>query len=614
MSRDLRIGTTPDGAVGFVESRVPEVAVSSERRTTMADIAGVAAVASIVGLATEVATRLRGIGLGRSDVILAAVIVLGVATAICLVILAAREDSGVAALVRRTTEVWRDPPGGWVAVSVGAIVAIPLYMLFTGILFADADSARIVAASRYLLDGHSAFDYFTRTQQASLPPLVNGLAVTLGGLPAVKLLPLLAAQLVAGVTSYVTYQITRSLWGASAAALSLLCLAAFNERAVKVPMYGPMLALGYLGGWLAYRAVAAPDATWRCSAAAGACIVLAAEAHGVGQLFLAVPLLVTIFAPNVRSAARAVAVTYGLTLLFLLPRIVVNLWVGGLTAVTSPRADYWITEGYVVEIQRKLFFYDGIDEPRAEFLSRLPRRFVELLGPHGWVVVAIAVVGALVVARGRARWFTLAVVAFLTLALTVKRIPSFSRYYAPTWPGLGVLVGVTVAALARRRRVGVVGATGLTAVLALVAIVTLRDSTNRFEMARQATQAGAYPELASSVVDDEGVIGARATQAFTSTRADVTTWGPQFLTEEEYVTYLSWPSNAEVLHLLERHDIGWVFIHANGNLEWVYNDVWMIPAHGLQSLHAYSIGDNPDFCLWREVDGHRLFRVGGCEP
>jgi hypothetical protein len=497
---------------------------------------------------------------------------------------------------------------------VGAIVALPLYMLFSQILFSDSDSSRIVAATRYLLDGHSAFDYFTRTQEPFLPPLVNGLAVTLGGLPAVKLLPLLAAQLAAGVTAYVTYRITRSLWGAAAAALSLLCLAAFDERAVKVPMYGLMLALGYLGGWWAYRAITASDGTWRYSVGAGACIVLAAEAHGVGQLFLAAPLLLTIFAPSLGSAIRTLCRIYGVSLLFLLPRIVVNLWVGGLTAVTSPRADYWIAEGYVVEIQRKFWYYDGIDEPRAEFLSRLPGRFVDLLGPHGWIVVAIAVLGTLVVARGRARWFILAVVAFLAMALTAKRIPSFSRYYAHTWPGLGILVGVTVAGLARRRGVGAAVAAGLTVVLVLVAGVTLGDASDRFENARVTTEASPIPEIAASVVDDKGVIGTRVAQVFFSTRADVPTWGDQFLTEEEYVTYLTWPSDAEVLDLFERYDIGWVYIHENRNLEWVYNDVWMIPAHGRQSIHAFMIQDNPNFCLWREVNGNELYRVGGCDP
>jgi hypothetical protein len=411
----------------------------------------------------------------------------------------------------------------------------------------------------------------------------------------------------------VTFQITRSLWGAASAALSLMCLAAFAERAVKVPMYGLMLALGYLGAWFAYRAVTASDRTWRYSVGAGACVVLAAESHGVGQLFLAVPLLVSVFAPSLRSAARVLGRTYAVTLLFLLPRIIVNLWVGGLTALTSPRADYWITEGYVVEIQRKFWYYDGIDEPRAEFLSRLPGRFVDLLGPHAWVVVAIAVVGALVVAKGRARWFVLAVVAFVAMALTAKRIPSFSRYYAHTWPGLGILVGVTVAALARRRGVGFVGAAGLTAVLALVAAVTLGDASDRFEEARITTQTSAIPEIARSVVDDKGVIGTRVTQVFFSTRVDVPTWGDQFLTEEEYVTYLTWPSDAEVLDLFERHDIGWVFIHENRNLEWVYNDVWMIPAHGRQSIHAFMIQDNPNFCLWREINDNLLYRVGACE-
>jgi hypothetical protein len=110
------------------------------------------------------------------------------------------------------------------------------------------------------------------------------------------------------------------------------------------------------------------------------------------------------------------------------------------------------------------------------------------------------------------------------------------------------------------------------------------------------------------------VIGARAHQVFFGVTTDTPTWGDQYLTEEEYVTYLTWPSDEAVIDLLNRHDIGWVVIHANRLLETEYNDVWLIPFHGRRSRHVEAVATSPNFCRWSEGGGYVLFKLGACAP
>lgn len=580
------------------------------------DVTGVVALAALVLGLTQLVVAVRGYGLGRSDVLVAAAWGLAGLAVVATLVLTVRDRYGPGQVVGALANVWRRPPGAWTAFALGVIVAIPVLALYTPILFSDSDSARILAATRYLLDGHNAWDYFAQTQEPTLPPLLLAPVVAFGGLSAVMAFSVASLQVMAGVTAYITYRVTSSLSGAAVAAVSLLCLSGVIERAVKVPLYGVMLSLGYLGGWLAYRAITDPERRTRHAVTAGLLLALAPEAHGIGQLFLAVPLLLLVFAPAPRDAVASLVRIYGAALVVLVPRLVVNLWVGGLVAVTSPRADYWITQGYVVDIQTRFWNYDGINESRGEFLRLLPGRFVDLLGDHGWIVLVFATVGAAVATRGRprVRAFVLLALAFLVAALTVKRIPTFSRYYAPFWPGLGILAGAACAVAVRRGALGRVAAVLGSVLLASWAFLALGQASERWEGRRVAFEEAAYRELAAAVDDGKGVIGARASQLLYSTRTDVQTWGDQFLTEDEYATYLTWPSDREVRAMLEDHDIGWVYVAPDYSQELRYNDIWLVPAHGEPARHVSAIATSPDFCRWMQPGLYTvLYRVGSCD-
>ena len=100
-------------------------------------------------------------------------------------------------------------------------------------------------------------------------------------------------------------------------------------------MYAVMLALGYIGLWLAYRALATIPEWWKYAVMAGLCLVLATEAQPIGLLFVAGPVLVSTLALTRRSAARMLGLTYGAMTIGLVPRIVNNLSLGGLSAITQ---------------------------------------------------------------------------------------------------------------------------------------------------------------------------------------------------------------------------------------------------------------------------------------
>jgi hypothetical protein len=556
------------------------------------------------------ARALVGVPLGRSPVLDAATAVVAATAGALLVVLVLRDRPRPGALPRLVTAVWADPPGDWVALPLGAVLALPLFGLYTRVLLQDADSARVIAAVTHVRT--HGIDFLVDTQDNFGPHILLGPVVAVAGLAGAKAVAVISVQALAGVTAYVTRRITGSMLGAAAAAVALVAIPPVVDRGGFVPLYPVMLALGYLGGWLAYQAVTQPDRRWLRAAAAGVCLALAPEAQAVGQLFLAAPLLLLVLAPGWRAGLAACGRIYLFVALTSIPRIAVNVADGGLSRITSYRTDYWITEGYVSEIQTGFWEYTGVDEPLRVYLGLLPGRFAGTLGTQGCVVLGVALAAWLLACRLRGRLLVLAVVGTMLLAVSLKQVPPFPRYYSPLWPGIAILAGVGVAGVVRRRS-RLTGAVAVGAVLALAALAgsTLRDAVRIHDVHRAAVEAGPYSRLAEQVDDGKGVIGARS-HSLLNVTADIPTWGGQFLTEDEYVTYLTWPSDAAVIEVMERHDIGWVLVHGTRILELDYHDTWLIPHHGRPARQVDQVAASPAFCRHTEVDGYVLYRLGPC--
>jgi hypothetical protein len=604
---DAAIARDGDGRNGDSDGR----RAPARRSASAADLVGVLVVVSAMLAANHAAVVGFGTPLGTSRGIRVVSLATGLAAVVGLLYLLVRERGRPTRVARSATEVWRDPPGGWVAFALGSALALPFLGLYWPRQGQHSDSARLLASVDHVWRGD--LGYLVDVQESYLPHLLYGPTMAVGGLPAARLLAMATFVVLCGATALITYRITRSLPGAAASAVALVCIDGAARLSLYSPMYPLMLTLGYLGGWLSYRAVT--DGRWRDALGAGVCLALAPEAQAVGQLFLAAPALVAVLAPTPRLALTRTARTYGVVAVALLPRLALNLAEGGLDRVTIYRTDWWITQGYVRYIQENLWDYHGINEPLGYYLSHLPGRYYGSLGGSGWIVLVGLVLGWLC-CRWRGRVFALAVVGCMLAAITIEQVPGFPRYYSPLFPGIAMVSGVFVAHVLRdRRRALRLGGILFSACLLAGASVTF-GSVRRLAEATRLTTEEARPvqRLVASIDDDRGVIGARAHQIVFGATAGTPTWGDQFLTEDEYVTYLTWPSDEEVLEVLARHDIGWVVLHNDHRFERAYNDVWLLPFHGRRSRHIEALAASPNFCLSFEENLYRLYKVGACEP
>lgn len=557
----------------------------------------------------QAAAFVIGTPLGKSRVFIVAAAVSAAVSLVLLAWLVARDRPRAREVPHLAAAVWTEPPGPWAAGVLGVLLGMPVLGLYTPVLLGDADSARVIAAVAYVRT--HGLGFLVDTQDNLLPHLLLGPVVAIGGLAGAKLFTLVTVQMLVGVSAYVSYRVTRSMLGAVAAALAVIAIPAAVEQGGRMPMYPTMLALGYLGGWLSYRAITQPERR-SLAIAAGVCLALAPEAQAVGVLFLAVPVLVLVFASTARAGLAAAARVYLVVALTMLPRLVINLSAGGLEGIASYRTDYWITNGYVALIQSNFWRYTGVNEPLGEYLSRLPGRFTDSLDAQGYVVLGLAVVAWLTLSRGRGRVFALAVVGFVVIAISVKQVPPFPRYYGVLWPGMAILVGFGVGTLARQSgRIVRALAFGVVTGLVVLATTTLDDTVHAHDEQRAIIDGGAYRQLAAAITDGKGVIGARS-HSLLNVTADIPTWGGQFLTEDEYVSYLTWPSDDAVIEVMERHDIGWVLIFPDHRLETDYHNTWLIPSHGVSARQVERVAASPAFCLAAEIAGFELYRLGDC--
>jgi hypothetical protein len=596
-------GTT--GVNGVLSPTVPRPSALSANAVVIGGLVAAMSFLTVLGLyyGRGPHTAWRPLALAFLLLGLAGVLVAAAST----VIVARSTPAPARELPQHLLRVWHDSANGWTMFLLGCVLMLPAFALYTPWLVGDSDSARLLASIRYVRE--QDLGYLAQSQEVLLPHLLFGPAFAVAGLPAVQILNVLTLVFLGGVVGFLVWRITRSPLGALAGVLALSSLPAILDRAYRLPMYSAMLAFGFLGVFLAHRAIAAETRAgrWQNAVLSGLCLVLSFEAHQVGQLFLVLTALLVLTARP--SAALAGLGRVGLVVAVLsLPRLTINLLEGGSTRLFSNRVDFWTLKGYIRPIQSEFLALPTSDS-LGEYLAKVPEGLIDVWGASGLLVVVLGLVG-LAFASPRLRRVALAFTAIMLAVTVYRRLPFYSRYYSLLLVGSALAAGVGLAGLVqwrwRLRRFAVaLGLVGLLASAMLAYHNTIED-IDEFE---RAIADGPYRRLGNMIPRDAGVIGTRSEYLnFVSTNARV--YGGQFLTEEDYVTFLTWPSDEAVVDVMRRHDAEWIYV-PKAPRKWVtsYNDAWLLPAYGESARYYEKVAQSPLFCRALRLGGASLYRL-----
>lgn len=576
--------------------------------------------ANAVGVAGLVATMsfltVLGLFYGRRPgdawfALLTGFLALGVAaalmTAVSVGLFARSASRGTSELLDHLIRVWLRSANGWTMFLFGCALTIPAFALYAPSLAGDSDSARLVASILYVQ--HNGIDYLVDTQEVLLPHILLSPILALGGIPGLQAFNVLSVVVLGGVVAFIVWRLTRSPLAVLAGVLALNALPGILERAYRLPMYSTMLSFGFLGVYLSHRAIVAENRSrrWQNAVLAGLCLVLAIEAHQVGQLFLVVTALLVVTA-RPSSALRGLGHVYLVVGVLAIPRLVINLMEGGLSQLLSNRVDFWVTKGYLKPIQAD-FFYLPVRDSLGEYLEKTPVSLLGVWGSPGLLTLALGL-AALVAMSGKLRRFALVCACLLLAVALYRRLPFYTRYFSLLLVGSALAAGVAFSSLLRRNsraRRAVVGL-GLVGLLAS-AVMSYRGRVEDLQTLERAVANGPYLRFTKEMSPGDGVIGVRSVYLnFVST--DVRTFGGQFLTEREYVTFLTWPSDSAVIDVMHAHNIEWIFVPRWPG-KWVgrYNDTWLLPNYGKPARYQREVKQSTSFCRVRKIRGAALYKL-----
>lgn len=514
-------------------------------------------------------------------------------------------SDGLGSVLDRVRRAVTRPLDARGALLLGSLVALPGVLMFTTVLW-DTDSSRLVAS---ILHVHrNGLGLLTQTQEVLLPHLILGPILWVGGIPAAKAFILLSLIGLTAVIAFITWWFSKSRVATAAAAVGLVSLSGVLNLSTRLPLYLLMLALGYLGMWMSYRVIVDDGVSgpWKPFAIAAAFIVFAAESHAVGQLFLFAPVLLAVFISS-RAAALRLAKLYAFVIVFMIPRFVINLLDGGLTNFRTNRSDYFVVKGYVDLINRA-FYRLPVDASPLRYISETGDM---MFAAVGWSGIAIGVLAAfgLFLVPSRVRWFGIVAILFMLGSLLGSTPPPFGRYVAPILPGFAILGGIALTTLGgmgdRLRPTVFIATCGLL----IGGTYSLYSNVEQAQALETMIKNRPYDELAAEVTDEKGVLGARS-NVLALVSSDVATYGSQFLTERDFVTYLIWPSGKRVENVMRRNNLGWVLVIPNDALETRLPDTWVFRYHSRHVRAAKKIAKSPRFCLAAEIAEHRLYRLG----
>jgi hypothetical protein len=611
----LRVKVSTDHLLRRTDARNGPDSVSmpvDERASYLwANAAGAAGLVAVVSFLTMLGL-FYGRGPGDAWVtLLTGFLALGLAAALSTLVsvgLVARSAyTGASEIPKLLIRAWRDSANGWMMFFLGCALMLPAFALYTPRLVGDSDSARLVASILYVQ--RNGFDYLVETQEVLVPHVLLSPILALGGIPGLQAFNVLSVVILGGVAAFIIWRLTHSPLAVLAGVLALSSLPAILDRTYRLPMYPTMLSFGFLGVYLSHRAIVAESRSrgWQNALLAGLCLVLAFEAHQVGQLFLVVTALLVVTA-RPSSTLAGLGRVYLVVAVLSIPRLVINLTEGGFSHLLSNRVDFWITKGYLKPIQAD-FFGLPIRDGLGEYMENAPGSLLDVWGSSGLLALALGLLG-LVAMSSRLRRFALVCACLMLAVALYRRLPFYTRYFSLLLVGSGLATGVTFSWLLRRSsraRRGAV-ALGLVGLLA-GAVASYRGTIDNLDSFEGEVVNGPYLRLAKAIPPDGGVIGTRSVYLnFAST--DVSAFGGQFLTEEEYVTFLTWPSEDAVIDLMRRHDIEWIFIPRRP-WKWVrrYNNIWLLPNHGKSALYHREVGHSAYFCRALRIGRAALFKL-----
>ncbi len=402
---------------------------------------------------------------------------------------------------------------------------------------------------------------------------------------------ILFSAALAVLVGYIAYRVSGGkLWAFLTSVLLLISLPVFLDQAGRLPFYAPLLFFGY-GGLFATVTYARYGG--RAALVLGALgLAGALYSYAFGLFFLVIPLLYML-PDHGRAALVRLGRVYAVVAALAAPWFVWHLAAQGLGGLHRQRLSWMVDQGYT---RIKNIEVVGVaSQGRLEFLTeRLPEMLENAAGPLIFILVPLTVIGIMRLPTWS--WRTAAVLALVLPigAMAYRTPPAFGRYIYFLMPALVILsvygLDAFLRLLSSYRRTAHLSSAAAIIILGLLGAVYLYNVQDEVAVAHRRYSEPAQSELtliAEMVDDGKAVAGARL-GVFGHYEHESPLLGPDFVSEEDFVTYLTWPSEEAVAQMFARNNVGWVLVRRNAEYaerdyySWLRVVVGQLPQHYLK--------------------------------
>jgi hypothetical protein len=115
--------------------------------------------------------------------------------------------------------------------------------------------------------------------------------------------------------------------------------------------------------------------------------------------------------------------------------------------------------------------------------------------------------------------------------------------------------------------------------------------------------------MARIIDDRKGIIGARPT-ILIATSPENPIYSHDFVSEEDFITFLKWTSDEEVEKIFKKFNIGWVLLNKPvEKFEKNFHGVWLKKVYGVEPKHYIEVQNSGLTLKMFEGDNFVLYKV-----
>jgi hypothetical protein len=456
------------------------------------------------------------------------------------------------------------------------------------------DSGTVLSISRTLAQGDPSIVWSTQSPalQDSLYAALLALDVPVGTYPTV--VSSFGLGLLLGFFAY------RATGDRLAAAVPLLVIAfssAFWIQAGYLTLYSGFVLLGWCGLYLALGYMVHGRSFWWC---VGGSLLLAASVYTftTAIVFMIVPCLAVPFFFS-REVARRLGVVWLMVGTLVAPWVIWHLKVGGLKYFYYHPLN-WFGVKYLAIVNDEFWHYERTSlwgysgsMLNVALHDLVPPALLLLVIPGVWYV-----------------WRKLGakdvLFAFVCLAayagvLLFTRPAPYARYFFPILPlvvlfvsaGIWVAIENAGSVVGRAGLIALIVATGAVALLGEVPSPVSSAQYRYVDRLETSSGYGDFTAMAELISNTKGGVIARdsSLQALIPNNQMFTHY---LLSEDDYVTFLSWRDDGSVIAMLKRRGIEWVLLYQDPRWERDYH-VWLERAYGVAPDHYVRVTTSPWF-------------------